>query len=68
MPTMGYWQFQGSIDCCIPVQDARDITNAWRTVNPAVKYTEYAGIGHGQTHEYAYREPTIFTWLFAQHR
>ncbi|MDB4889708.1 MAG: phospholipase/carboxylesterase [Gemmatimonadetes bacterium] len=68
MPTMAYWQFQGSIDCCIPVQEARDITNAWKTVNPAVKYTEYAGVGHGQTHEHAYIEPTIFTWLFAQHR
>lgn len=68
VPTIAYWQFHGSIDCCIPVQDARDISNAWKTVNPAAKYTEYAGIGHGQTHEHAYAEPTLFTWLFAQHR
>ncbi len=67
-PTVAYWQFHGSIDCCIPVQDARDISSTWRTVNPTVKYTEYAGIGHGQTHEHAYAEPSIFTWLFAQHR
>jgi predicted peptidase len=68
VPTMGLWQFHGSIDSSIPVQDARDITNAWRTVNPAIKYTEYPGVGHGNTHLWAYEEPTLFTWLFAQHR
>jgi predicted peptidase len=68
MPTMGYWQFQGTNDGSIPVQDARDITAAWKTVNPAAKYSEYPGVGHGQTHLSAYAEPTIFTWLFAQHR
>ena len=68
VPTVAMWEFHGSTDCCIPVQDARDIAAAWKTVNPAAKYTEYAGVGHGQTHEHAYAEPTIFTWLFAQHR
>ena len=67
-PTMGYWQFHGSLDGVILPPYARDAAAAWKTVNPAAKYTEYPGVGHGQTHLSAYAEPTIFTWLFAQHR
>lgn len=67
-PGLAYWQFHGSLDGVILPQFARDDAAAWKTVNPNAKYTEYPGVGHGQTHLSAYAEPTIFTWLFAQHR
>ncbi|MEO8335553.1 MAG: hypothetical protein ABI664_11305 [bacterium] len=68
MPTMGYWQWHGGTDSVIPVQDARDINAAWKTINPLVKYTEEPGVGHGQAHLQAYDDPALWTWLFAQHR
>ncbi len=68
VPTMAYWQFHGSADGEISVVDARDVSSAWKTVNPAAKYTEYPGVSHGTTHLSAYAEPTIWTWLLAQHR
>ena len=68
VPTMAYWQFHGSADGEISVVDARAVSTAWKTVNPAAKYTEYPGVSHGTTHLSAYAEPTIWTWLLAQHR
>jgi len=68
MPKMGYWQWHGLTDNVIPVQDARDINAAWKTVNPLVKYTEEAGVGHGQAHLQAYADPALWTWLYQQHR
>ena len=68
MPTLAYWQFHGGADGEIAPQLARDAAAAWKSVNPNARYTEYPGVSHGRTHLSAYAEPTIFTWLFAQHR
>jgi predicted peptidase len=67
MPTMGYWQFHGELDGNIWVGDARQISAAWKSVNPAAKYTEYKGALHDSWTQ-AYAEPTLIPWMLAQHR
>lgn len=61
------WVFHGAQDEISPVQNAREMITALRAQGSAVRYTEYAGVGH-DTLSRAYREPELVPWLLAQRR
>jgi len=61
------WAFHGARDKTVPVSRSREIVAALRTVNPSVKYTEYAEVGH-DVWTRAFAERDLPEWLFAQRR
>jgi predicted peptidase len=60
------WAFHSDDDHLVPVQQARDLVQAWRAHGGIAKYTEYTGLKHSSWKQ-AYTEPAMFDWLFAQH-
>lgn len=61
------WAFHGAKDSTVPVSRSREMVDALRTVNSAVKYTEYLNVSH-DVWNYAFKEPDLPEWLFAQRR
>jgi predicted peptidase len=61
------WSFHGDADRTVPVSVSRDRVAARRTAGGHPLYTEYAGVDHNSW-EWAYTEPELATWLFAQRR
>ena len=61
------WSFHGDADRTVPVSVSRDRMTARRTAGGNPRYTEYPGVDHNSW-EWAYTEPELPTWLFAQHR
>lgn len=59
------WAFHGDRDTVVPVGRAREMVAAIRSAGGAVRYSEYAGMGHN-IFERAYGEPELVDWLFAQ--
>jgi predicted peptidase len=60
------WAFHSDDDHLVPVQQARDLVQAWRAHGGVAKYTEYTGLKHSSWKK-AYAEPAMFDWLFTQH-
>lgn len=61
------WVFHGEADNLVPATEARKMVEALKAAGGDVKYTEYAGEGHGIT-DRAYGEPELAAWLFSQSR
>ena len=61
------WVFHGSADALSPVDNAREMVSALQRLGSAVRYTEYAEVGHG-TLGLAYREADLPRWLLGQRR
>jgi len=62
------WFFHGDADTVIPVDESRKLVEALRAAGARdVHYSEYADVGHNAW-DRAYREPELWTWLFAQKR
>jgi predicted peptidase len=61
------WIFHGDADDVVSVTDARSAFRQLRAAGAAPRYTEYAGGGH-QISSYAWTEPGLMEWLFAQRR
>jgi predicted peptidase len=61
------WNFHGSIDEVEPVASSRVMMDALRTAGGRPRYTEYAGVGHN-VFMWAYTEPALIDWVFAQKR
>lgn len=61
------WVFHGGNDDVVKTARSRNIVEALKSAGSAVKYTEYAGVGHG-CWDKAYQEKGLFEWLFAQKR
>jgi predicted peptidase len=59
------WNFHGDADENVPVALSRDRIAALRKAGAHPLYTEYAGVGHN-VWEWAYTEPELVKWLFAQ--
>ncbi len=59
------WVFHGSNDSSVPVTNSRLMVNTLKKVDPYVKYTEYAGVGH-DSWKNAFAEKELLPWLFAQ--
>ena len=61
------WNFHGDADKTVPVAISRDRISALRKSGAHPFSTEYAGVGHN-VWEWAYTEPSVVKWLFAQRR
>ncbi len=62
------WIFHGDQDTAVPVEESRHMAALLRANQaPSVKYTEYAGGGHG-IWDRVYEDPEFWNWLFAQRR
>ena len=59
------WAFHSDDDHLVPVQQARDLVQAWRAHGGSAKYTEYTGLKHSSWKK-AYADPLMFDWLFEQ--
>jgi len=61
------WSFHGDADQTVPVSVSRDRIAARRKAGGRPVYTEYRGVDHNSW-QWAYTEPELLTWLFAQRR
>ncbi len=61
------WNFHGALDDVEPVTSSRVMIAALRKAGGRPLYTEYPGIGHN-VFLWAYTEPAMVEWLFAQRR
>ena len=61
------WCFHGAADRTVPVAVSRDRVAALRKAGGQPIYTEYAGVDHN-VWEWAFTEPALPQWLFAQRR
>jgi predicted peptidase len=61
------WNFHGDADQTVPVSISRERMAARRKVGGHPLSTEYAGVDHN-VWEWAFTEPALVTWLFAQRR
>ncbi len=61
------WAFHGDADSVVPVSVSRDRMAARRKAGGHPLYTEYAGVDHNSW-EWAFTEPELVKWLFAQRR
>jgi predicted peptidase len=61
------WNFHGEADKTVPVSVSRERMAARRKAGGRPVSTEYAGVDHN-VWEWAFTEPELVTWLFAQRR
>jgi predicted peptidase len=61
------WNFHGDADQTVPVEVSRQRIAALRKAGGSPLYTEYPGVGHNAI-EWAFSEPALVDWLFAQRR
>ena len=61
------WAFHGDSDQTVPVAASRNRIAARRKAGGHPLYTEYAGVDHN-VWEWAYTEPELVKWIFAQKR
>lgn len=61
------WNFHGDSDQTVPVTVSRERIAARRKAGGHPFSTEYAGVDHN-VWQWAYTEPALVKWLFAQHR
>lgn len=64
---MPIWCFHGEKDEIEPVESSRRAIEALRKVGGRPLYTEYPDVEHN-VFMWAYTEPALIEWLFAQHR
>jgi len=64
---MPLWNFHGDADRTVPVAVSRTRIAALRKAGGQPIYTEYAGVDHN-VWEWAFTEPALPRWLFAQRR
>lgn len=61
------WIFHGAKDDLVPPSDDRKTIAALQAAGANARYTEFPDANHNAW-DPAYAEPTLWTWLFAQHR
>ena len=64
--TTPVWNFHGSSDQSVPVSVSRDRIAARAKAGGHPLYTEYTGVDHN-VWQWAYTEPVLLKWVFAQH-
>jgi predicted peptidase len=62
------WVIHCDAEDTVPVGESRQLVAALKAAGSSVRYTEYAGVGHGDAIDKAVRDPEFVTWLLAQHR
>lgn len=61
------WNFHGDSDKTVPVSVSRNRIAARKKAGGKPLYTEYAGVDH-EVYEWAFTEPEMVKWVFAQRR
>jgi predicted peptidase len=61
------WNFHGEADEVEPVASSRVMIDAIRKAGGTPRHTEYAEVGHN-VFRWAYTEPALVEWVFAQKR
>jgi len=61
------WNFQGVADPVEPVETSRTLLATLQAAGGKPLYTEYPGVEHN-SFLWAYTEPALVDWLFAQHK
>jgi predicted peptidase len=61
------WNFHGEADDVEPVKTSRVMIDAIRKAGGKPRHTEYGGVGHN-VFMWAYTEPALVEWVFAQKR
>jgi predicted peptidase len=61
------WNFHGETDEVEPVESSRAMIAAIRKAGGTPRHTEYPGVGHN-VFMWAYTEPALVEWVFAQRR
>ena len=61
------WNFHGAADDIEPVATSRVMIEALRKAGGRPIHTEYPGVGHN-VFRWAYTEPSLVDWLYAQKR
>lgn len=59
------WIFHGASDEVYPVKESDDIYKKLIKINRNVVYTRYPGLGHGATHDSAYRNDGFYNWFLS---
>ena len=59
------WIFHGAGDKVHPIQESDIMYELLKDVNPVVKYTRYPDLGHGATHDTAYKNPALYEWFLS---
>ncbi|MDQ5870925.1 MAG: prolyl oligopeptidase family serine peptidase [Acidobacteriota bacterium] len=67
LATVPAWFFHGEHDEAVPVDGTRRLVAAAKSAGGTVRFTEYAGEGHGLAW-LVVRESELVPWLFAQRR
>jgi predicted esterase len=67
LTTTKVWAFHGSADRAVPPRRSREMIEALRRVGAEPRYTEYPKVAHNAW-VYAYQEPELAEWLFAQRK
>jgi len=61
------WNFHGTADDVEPIATSRTMIDALTAAGGRPRHTEYAGVGHN-VFMWAYTEPALVEWVFAQKR
>ena len=61
------WVFHGAYDEVVPLRESQKMVEALAVVGHAVRFTVFLATGHDSWTP-AYRDPKLYTWLFAQRR
>ena len=61
------WNFHGEVDDVEPAKTSRVMIDAIRKAGGRPRHTEYAKVGHN-VFRWAYTEPALVEWVFAQKR
>ena len=59
------WVFHGAEDKVVPVSQSQVMVEALKEVRSGVKYTEFAGAGHGVA-DRVYDDEKVHEWIFEQ--
>ncbi|MBU2913322.1 prolyl oligopeptidase family serine peptidase [Reichenbachiella agariperforans] len=62
------WIFHGDIDQYNPVAGSRNMHQLLAETGADVRYTEYTGLGHGETFQKAWTNDMLIPWMFNQRK
>jgi len=62
-----WWVFHGDADAVVPFAFSQTMVDALQKAGADVKFSLYPGVNHNSW-DNAFAEPTLLSWLFAQHK
>lgn len=63
-----FWIFHGDADKSNPVEGSRTMYRLLKKAGAEVKYTEYEGVGHGDSFKMAFKESELIPWIFSHRK